>query len=337
MSDSSIVPHLGPAIDSVLDPALGAETPAAAPSKHASRGGLRPYVWSLCGCAWFAAMGILTHDLGRPVDESGTPACPWTVVCFVRSVVATLCAASLAVATGKQLVLFASRSLWVRSLAGSTSMVATFYALAHLHVTDVLTLTNTSPIWVSLLAWPMGAERPTRGVLLAVAFSVCGVAVALQPHGDGFRPMPVCCALFAAFFTAVAMLGLNRLRGIAPLAIVAHFSAVSACFGGAAWFLADGLGVDIDAAGDPGWYRDPAVWAEIVAVGVTATVGQVFLTLAFSRGRATRVSVVGLSQVVMVMGLEAALGWKAVTPVMIVGTAMVLGPTAWLMARERKL
>ena len=324
MSDSTLVPTLAPAPPPAVEPIVR------------SRGGMQPYVWSLCGCLWFAVMGVLTHDLGRPIDDAGTPSCPWTVVCFVRSVVATAFAASLALGTGAKLVAFSSRSLWVRSLAGSTSMVATFYALSHLHVTDVLTLTNTSPIWVALLAWPLGQDRPTWGVALAIAFSVCGVAVAVQPHGDGFRAWPALCALFAAFFTAVAMLGLNRLRGIAPFAIVTHFSAVSAVFGGVAWFLSDGLGFDLDAAGDPHWYRQPGVWVEILGVGLTATVGQVFLTLAFSRGRATRVAVVGLSQVVMVMVLEAALGWKTVTPVMILGTGMVLGPTAWLMARERR-
>ena len=319
--------------DSTLVPTL---TPAAVPQPAPTRGGMQPYVWSLCGCLWFSVMGLITHDLGRPIDDAGTPSCPWTVVCFVRSVVATAFAASLALGTGAKLVAFSSRSLWVRSLAGSTSMVATFYALSHLHVTDVLTLTNTSPIWVALLAWPLGQDRPTWGVALAIAFSVCGVAVAVQPHGDGFRVVPALFALFAAFFTAVAMLGLNRLRGIAPFAIVTHFSAVSAVFGGVAWFLSDGLGLDLDAAGDPRWYRHLDVWLEVLGVGLTATVGQVFLTLAFSRGRATRVAVVGLSQVVMVMAFEAALGWKAVTPVMLVGTGMVLGPTAWLMARERR-
>ena len=61
-------------------------TPAAGPPAR-TRGGMQPYVWSLCGCLWFAVMGLITHDLGRPIDDAGTPSCPWTVVCFVRSVV----------------------------------------------------------------------------------------------------------------------------------------------------------------------------------------------------------------------------------------------------------
>ena len=298
--------------------------------------GIRPYVWMLSGCAWFAVMGLITHDLGRPIADGGPPSCPWLVVAFFRSVVATVFAASLALAYGQKLVFWQPRILWIRSLAGSCSMMATFYALAHLHVTDVLTLTNTFPIWVAILSWPLGQDRPTFGVWIAVLFAVCGVAVAIQPHSDGFKQLPAMFALVAAFFTAIAMLGLNRLRHVAPFAIVTHFSAISAIFGGTGWFLIDVVGIEIGTTGDPHWYQHPLVWLEIIGVGVTATIGQVFLTLAFSRGSATKVSVVGLSQVVMVMIFEAALGWKMFDTLMILGTAMVLGPTAWLMVRERR-
>jgi drug/metabolite transporter (DMT)-like permease len=297
---------------------------------------MKPYIFSLCGCFWFAAMGLIIHDLGRPIDDAGTPSCPWTVVAFVRSVVATLFALSLTLSIGAKLVFFKPRSLIVRSIAGSVSMMASFYAFAHLHPTDVLTLTNTSPIWLALLSWPLLNDRPTWGVAIAIGFSVAGVAVALQPQTAGFQLLPAIVALIAAFFTAVAMLGLNRLKGIAPFAVVTHFSAVCTLFGAAGWLLADGLGVDIDAQGDPHWYKSFWVWAEVVGVGLTATIGQIFLTLAFSRGNATRVSIVGLSQVVIMMISESVLGWKSLSPVMIVGTLMVLGPTAWLMSRERK-
>jgi drug/metabolite transporter (DMT)-like permease len=301
-----------------------------------SRAGLMPYVWVLCGCFWFAAMGLLIHNVGQPMDDAGTPSCPWTIVAFVRSFVAMIFATILAVSTGAKLVFFKSRSLMVRSFAGSTSMMATFYAFSHLHPTEVLTLTNTSPIWVALLAWPLAGEKPTWGVVVAIAFSVSGVAIAVQPQSDGFALIPALFALFAAFFTAVAMLGLNRLKGIAPFAVVAHFSAVSTLFGAVGWILADVLQFNIDAKGDPQWFEHSWVWAEIVGIGMTATIGQVFLTLAFSRGNATRVAIVGLSQVVIVMICEAVLGWKALSSVMMLGTAMVLGPTAWLMSRAKR-
>jgi drug/metabolite transporter (DMT)-like permease len=75
---------------------------------------------------------------------------------------------------------------------------------------------------------------------------------------------------------------------------------------------------------------------KLFAVGGTATIGQVFLTKAFRGGVATKVSVVGLSQVVMVMLWESIIDGRSFTLWQLFGAALVLGPTAYLMARERK-
>jgi drug/metabolite transporter (DMT)-like permease len=281
---------------------------------------MRPYVWMLSGCFWFSLMAVLAHAAGQE--------CDWQVVALARSGLVTLFALLTAVVSGARLVFLRPGILWVRSVSGSCSMVATFYALAHLPASEVLTLTNTFPVWVAVLSWPMVGERPTAGVWAAVLCAVGGVALTQRPHLGGM-PLAAWLALAASGFTAVAMLGLNQLRGVTPLGIVVHFSAVATLFCGAA-FLAFDRDAGIDRVGD--W---PVLW-KLLCVGATATVGQVFLTLAFSRGSATKVAVVGLSQVVMVMAMEAALGWKRFDAVELLGTALVLGPTAWLLARARK-
>lgn len=283
--------------------------------------GIRPYVWMLSGCFWFSLMALLAHSIGP--EE-----CDWQVVAVARSGLATLFALITALVTGARLVFFRPGILWVRSVAGSCSMVATFYALTHLPASEVLTLTNTFPVWVALLSWPMAGERPTMGVWVAVISAVFGVGLTQKPHLGGF-PLAAWAALWASLFTAIAMLGLNRLRGVSSLGIVVHFSAVSTLFCGAAYFVFDrhlGLGKATD------W---SVLW-RLIGVGATATIGQVFLTLAFRSGSATKVAVVGLSQVVMVMAFEAAAGLNRFDGLELVGTALVLGPTAWLMARARK-
>jgi drug/metabolite transporter (DMT)-like permease len=287
--------------------------------------GLKPYFHILTACVWFSAMGLCTHELGRH-------GCHWLVVAAARSGLAALIAIAAALALGIPLVLFKPRMLWVRSLSGSCSMLCTFYALATIPVTDVLTLTNTFPVWVAVLSWPLAGERPTAGVWLAVVFSVAGVAVALNPAGESFQPLPSITSLAAAFFTAVAMLGLNRLKGVNPLAVVVHFSAVStfACLAVLGVMLAfDLTQVDVSKF-------QLSQYLLLLAVGATAAVGQIFLTWAYAGGSPTKVSVVGLSQVLMVMAVEASIGRKVITHETILGTAMVLGPVAWLMARERR-
>ena len=282
--------------------------------------GLQPYGWMLMSCVWFSAMGLLTHGLKET--------CDWQTVTLVRSGLATLFAFLLAMLAGTQLVFLRPRVLWVRSLAGSSSMIGTFYALTHLPVSDVLTLTNTFPVWVALLSWPLAGERPTLPVWGAVGCAVVGVAVTQNADFSHLEPAHFA-ALFASFFTAIAMLGLNRLHGVASLAVVVHFSAVSVVVGLGAYFAFDRpIGTSQQ--------TDPTVLLHLLAVGATATVGQLFLTKAFRSGSATRVSVVGLSQVVLVMLYEGMVqnrqfGWSQV-----LGTLLILGPTAYLMARERR-
>jgi drug/metabolite transporter (DMT)-like permease len=289
----------------------------------------------LCGCFWFSLMAFLVNAAGEEVD--------WRVVALVRSGLATMFALAVSLATGAQLAFFRPKMLWVRSIAGSLSMMTTFYALTdqNFPVSNTLTLTNTFPIWVALLTWPVTGERPTVGVWAAVLCAVSGVAITQQsatvetwlglrdgPAGWTTFPGAAWSALAASTFTATAMMGLNRLRGVSSFGVVVHFSAVATLFCVAALFLFEQkIGTD--------QLSDPTVIAVLFGVGLTATVGQVFLTFAFRTGKATNVAVVGLSQVVMAMAVEVAggahLGW-----VKVAGTALVLGPTAWVMIHEHQ-
>src|SRR5205807_8090382 len=83
---------------------------------------------------------------------------------------------------------------------------------------------------------PLLGEAPGAGSLLAVGSAVLGVALIQQPHlaAGNFATLA---AAGASLFTAVAMLGLHRLRGIDPRAVVVHFSAVALVFCTASAFV----------------------------------------------------------------------------------------------------
>lgn len=278
----------------------------------------------LCGSGWFSIMALLTHAAGERVD--------WQIVAICRSALAAILALAGALAVGAKLAFPGGKVLWLRSIAGSTSMVGTFYALTHMPASQVLTLTNTFPIWVAILSWPLEGQRPTLGVITAVLCSVSGVAVICRPDRAGLPPA-AWSALAASVATAVAMLGLNRLRGVSSLGVVAHFSVVSTLFGVGTLFLFE-RSLDRSSL-----VESPISMALLLGVGATATIGQVFLTLAFRSGVATKVSVVGLSQVVMVSLAETmfpeSTGGHPMDGWTVVGTVLVLGPTAWLMLRDR--
>src|SRR5207237_2471435 len=128
--------------------------------------------WMLLGSFAFALMGVLAHEVGDTYD--------WQVVAIFRCAIPLIIVGTLAALSGVKLVFFRPRVLWMRSIAGSLSLVGTFYVLPLMPVADVFTLTSIFPIWIALLSWPFFGETPTGQVWFSVVSGVCGVALIQQ-------------------------------------------------------------------------------------------------------------------------------------------------------------
>jgi drug/metabolite transporter (DMT)-like permease len=284
----------------------------------------------LTGCAAFTAMNTLVKELS---DD-----CDWPVIALFRTGLAFLFAAALALAGGAQLVILRPRFLWTRSLAGSISLLCCFFAITRTGpVSNILAITNIFPIWVALLAWPMLGIKPGWSILISVATAVAGVLLIRAPAGTEGAALldfhdettqATLFALLASVSTAVAMLGLNRLHWIDTRAVVAHFSGVSFVACAAALVVAE-------PRRGPGGLAVPGTLAMLVAVGVVATVGQICLTKAFTIGNPAKVSVVGLTQIVLTLLVDVCLFGERFTPLNLLGIALVMLPTAWVMLSHR--
>ena len=272
------------------------------------------YLHMLWASLAFAVMAAFSHRAGE--------SCDWQLVVVARAVVAFFFAAIIARAGRVKLVWRGSAALWVRSVAGSTGMLCNFYALAHLPVSDTLTLMNTSPIWVTLLLWLTFGQRPTISIICAVGASVAGIALIQQPH---FQSGKFAClmALCGAFCTSIAMLGLNRLKNIDPRAIVAHFSGVA----GVATVLFLLLTNRKDYLTQLG---AKSVLPLLILVGAAGVAGQIGMTRAFAKGHASRISVVALSQILFGLGFDVLFWNRSVNLISLLGMVLVIAPTAWL-------
>jgi drug/metabolite transporter (DMT)-like permease len=261
----------------------------------------------------FALMSEFAHALGK--------SCDWSWVALARAGLGLVFAIILARHAGVRLVLWRPRSLWMRSSAGTFSLLCSFYALTHLPTADALTVLNMFPIWLAILSWPMLGQAPTVGSWLSVACAVVGVALIQQPHfAEGNFASFV--ALLGSVSTSFALMGLHLLRHVDPRAIVAHFSALATVV----------VFVVLIAGGqailEPP-IMDPPSLALFLGIGVAATVGQILMTKAFATAPPAKVATVGLSQVVFAMLMDTwawTREWNALT---LVGIALVLAPTAW--------
>jgi drug/metabolite transporter (DMT)-like permease len=280
----------------------------------------RAYLFMLSSSLAFALMGALGHLAGERVD--------WRLVACARTLLAFVFSVAFALSTGVRLVLLRPAVLWVRSVSGSLSLLCYFYAVTHLPVSTATTLSNTVPVWVTLLAWPALGQRPAAADWLAVSVGVAGVALVQRPQLGG-DATAAALALASAFGTAVAMMGLNRLGAVDARAVVAHYSGVSTAFALGFLLLTGGAALRPDAAGG-----GAPTLALLAGVGAAGTLGQLAMTRAYALGGAARVSVVGLTQIVFALAFDLLLWRRQFDPLTLAGILLIVTPSGWLMLRR---
>jgi len=285
---------------------------------HAEGEGGRAYLFMLLSSLAFASMGAFSHLAGER--------CDWHLVAVARTSLAFVFTLTLTLASGVRLVLLRPAVLWVRSLAGSVGVLFAFYALTHLPVSTALTLSNTVPVWVTLLAWPVLGQRPRAAVWFAIATGLAGIVLIQRPEAGADR-LAAALALANALSTSVSMIGLNRLGGVDARAVVTHFSGVATVFT-VGFMLLSGGRVDYAPLGDA------RTLALLAGVGLSATVGQLAMTKAFALGSPSRVSVVGLMQIVFALVFDLLFWQRQFGPLVVLGIALVVAPSAWLMLRS---
>jgi S-adenosylmethionine uptake transporter len=171
-----------------------------------------------------------------------------------------------------------------RSLVGVISLAAWFYAIEKLPLATSTTLNYMSSVWIAaflaggaLLAWNprRGAALPRQGpLLLSVLAGFAGVVMMLRPTIEQHQVFGGLVGLMSgltAAFAYMQVMVLGKL-GEPDTRTVFYFSAASALAGGA-WMAVAGVSP---------WDWRHALW--LLPIGVLASLGQLCITRAYSRG-----------------------------------------------------
>ena len=259
----------------------------------------------------FATMGALAHALGKRID--------WIVIAFFRMFLTFVFITVILAREGKFPFILNNSLLWFRSFVGSAAMLATFYALTKLPISDVAVVTETRPIWVALLAGFVLGESTKSKIWISIVLSIAGVILIEKPYFDQ-RNYAVFAALLASILGAVVMICLRILKDIESKRIVAHFSGTACIISLACLFI---FKKDIV----PGINFDFITVVMLLGVGIFGTLGQLAMTKAFAIGEAPVVATAGFIKV----GFSAVydiLIWKYVFEYStILGMVLILGAT----------
>lgn len=263
--------------------------------------------------AGFALMAALAHGLRGDL--------PWPVVAFAR------CAAMLAVMAGvlaarrAPLVLLGNRALWLRSVFGTFGLLTTFYCLSRMPVADTVVIFAMSPLWIALITARLDRMPTPPSTWFHLALALSGVLLMERPSFSA-DSLPLAVALAGSVAVAVAMVSLSRTHDYPHVSVVTHFS-LFATLATLALALSDAGGAPPAGAWAPARHLPV-----LAAMGVCGTAGQLLMTAAYRRGRPTLMALVGLSQIVMGAGLDAAVFHHGVDAPKAAGmTLIVLGIT----------
>jgi drug/metabolite transporter (DMT)-like permease len=177
-----------------------------------------------------------------------------------------------------------------RGLAGVTSLLAFFFAIQHMPLATVVTITNLVPFFAMLLSVLFVGEKIASRQWLLVSMAFVGVYM-IKGFDPRVNTMYLLVALLAAFFTALAHFLVRTLRDTDhEEVIIFYFPLVS---------IPIVLGPML-------YYWVMPTWSEalfLLAIGLVSQVGQIFLT------RAYRYEEIGKIAGLYYIGLLLALGY----------------------------
>ncbi|MEI2454685.1 DMT family transporter [Lysobacter firmicutimachus] len=213
---------------------------------------------------------------------------------------------------------------FVRCLIGICSMLAGFWAIGHLPLAQAISLTYSTPIFVTIAAVVFLHEQVRARRWLAVAAGFVGVLVIVRPGSAEFS-VDSLAALLAAVLGGVISIQIKQLSRVDSANTIVLYtyafwvpmSLIPALF---VWQWPQGVD-----------------WVWIVAAGVFGTGGQVLWTHALKLGEVSALTPISFMQ----LPLVAAAGWlwfgESLDRWTVIGAAIILGSNAYIAHREAVL
>ncbi len=168
-----------------------------------------------------------------------------------------------------------------RSVVGATALSCWFYAIAHLPLATAMTLNYMSGIWVAAFmvggtvllgrSADLGRQGP---LMLTVLAGFAGVVMVLRPTMAQDQIYAGLVGLMSGFFAAFAYMQVTALGRIGePETRTVFYFAIGTTVAGMVGMAFVGIST---------WDWDHAVW--LIPVGVFASLGQLCMTRAYSKG-----------------------------------------------------
>lgn len=213
---------------------------------------------------------------------------------------------------------------FLRSAIGLASMLCAFWAIGHLPISQAISLSYSTPLFVTIAAvlWLGETVRMRRWAAVIIGF--IGVLIIVRPGSTSFTPATLV-AVGAAVLSSLVAIQIKQLTRVDSADTVVFYtyvfwvplSLVPALF---VWVWPTGL-----------------AWVWLVATGVLGTLGQLLWTRALRLGEVSALTPISFMQ----LPLVSLLGWLLFNETLdrwtVIGAGIILGANAYIAHREAVL
>ena len=236
---------------------------------------------------WMVGSGLSFAAMAALIKVSSKAGVPFPQVVFYRGLVAFLVAWAILRFRGEPLIGDHWRAQAVRGMIGIVGVFSYTAGVVLLPIASAVTLNYTSPLLLSAVMLVQARQTPPWPLVVALLGGFLGVVLMLQPSYDSHQWLGIAASLTSALTAVAAALHIRTLAKLRESAwrTVAWFSGSVSLAAFPAYL-----------SSSPGNLHWRAALG-VLAMGVAGALGQGLLTLAYQRGHALTVSLLGYSQV----------------------------------------
>lgn len=212
----------------------------------------------------------------------------------------------------------------LRSTIGIVSMLCGFWAIGHLPLSQAISLSYSTPLFVTVLAVFWLGEQVRMRRWAAVVIGFLGVLVIVRPGTEGFS-LGSLVAVMAAVSSAVVAIQIKQLSRIDPADTIVFYtylfwvplSLLPALF---VWQWPQGL-----------------AWAWLLATGIFGTIAQLLWTRALRMGDVSALTPISFMQLPLVAVAGYLLFGETLDRWTVIGAGIIFAANAYIAHREAKL
>ena len=189
--------------------------------------------------------------------------------------------------------------LLFRAFVGSTSLYAMLYNIETIPLGTSIAFAQTAPIWTAIFAFMILGEKLNTAQILSVCVGFVGVVLISNPDTSNLPILNILCGIVSGVFAALAFISIRALKGyFDDLEIMLSFGVVSSVMGLVAVFV---MQDSLSALS----FKDCFL---IFVVGIMGTIGQYYITRAYTFAPAGIVAPIDYSRIVFSAILGIVLG-----------------------------